>query len=92
MRNEFIQTYGEVPPEYWPDAPEVPEPARLSDPQRIPGITQDLASLEAGRGEHADEPVEIDMTIGVGEDPGWHRARHAPRWRAAGQPGAGQPA
>lgn len=85
MSERFEQTYGEVPPEYLPDATEVPEPVRLFEPRRIPGITPDLASIEAQRGEQPEQPVEIDMTIGVGEDPGWHRARRPRRWKGAGQ-------
>ncbi len=84
MPDRFIQTYGELPPDYWPDAPEAPEPARLCDPRRLPGIDQDLASLHAA--DRADEPVDVDMTVGVGEDPGWHRTRPAPRWKAPGRP------
>jgi hypothetical protein len=85
MSERFEQTYGEVPPEYLPNASEVAEPARLFEPQRNPGITPDRASVEAQRNQQPDETIEIDMTIGVGEDPGWHRARPAPQWKGAGR-------
>lgn len=90
MSDRFIQTFGEVPPAYWPNASEVPEPLRLFEPRRIPGITPDLASTEAQRQQQPEELLEIDMTIGVGEDPGWHRARPARRWRDASRQAARQ--
>ena len=91
MSERLMRTYSDVPPEYWaaaydsppeywPDACEVPEPSRPFEPGRNPGVTCDLASLEAQRTQRTDETVEIDMTIGMGEDPGWHRARPARQW------------
>lgn len=82
MSERAAQTMDEVSMEYRQDVPENELPSQPSDPQRNPGITQDLATLEARQTAPVDdEPVEIDLAIGVGEDPGWQRAVRARRWR-----------
>lgn len=83
MSEQAQQTIMEDLWEYRQDAPEMELPTQLSDPQRNPGITEDLATLDARREETSDEPVDIDLTIGKGEDPGWQRAVHARRWKGA---------
>jgi hypothetical protein len=81
---EYWAAAYDVPPEYWPDASEVPESSRPFEAGRNPGVTCDLASLEAQRAQPTDVTVEIDMTIGMGEDPGQPRARPARQWSGAG--------
>jgi hypothetical protein len=80
---EYWATAYDMPPEYWPDACEVCEASRPFEAGRNPGITCDMASLEAQRTQRVDENVEIDMTIGMGEDPGSRRARTARQWIGA---------
>jgi hypothetical protein len=91
MSERSARAYGEVssdywpaacdsPAEYWPDACEVPESSRPFESVRNPGLTPDLASLDAQQAPQADETVEIDMTIGMGENPGMYHARPTRRW------------
>lgn len=54
---------------------EVQEPSRPSDAERSPGPTPDLASLAAAEEPAPVEDLGLDLTIGLGEDPGWVRRR-----------------
>lgn len=81
MLERAEQIMGQELPEYRQDLPEVELPSQPSDPERNPRVAEDLATLEARQTVGADESVEIDLTIGVGEDPGWQRAVRARRWK-----------
>jgi hypothetical protein len=91
MSERSARTYGEVssdywpavydsPPEYWPDACEVSEASRPFESGRNPRLAPDMAAPETRQAQPIDETAEIDMTIGMGEDPGRYRARPARRW------------
>ena len=77
MSERVLQTTGDTLPEYRQDLPETPEPCRLCEPQGISELKEGPVSGESGRDDLADGPVEIDLAIGVGEDPGWYRSRRA---------------
>ncbi len=81
MSERAQQTITQEPLEYRQDLPEGELPSQPSDPQRNPDATDDLATIESRQNPQRQEPAEIDLTIGVGEDPGWQRARHNRRWR-----------
>jgi hypothetical protein len=78
MSEQRQQTIGQEPPELHQDLPEVELPSQACDPQANSGVVPDLSSLLAATAPPTEDAVEIDLTIGVGEDPGWHRAA---RWR-----------
>jgi hypothetical protein len=80
VSSDYWTAVYDSPLEYWPDANEVPEPSRLFESSRNPRLTPDLAGLDAQQAPQADETVEIDMTVGMGEDPGRYHARPAKRW------------
>ncbi len=81
MPERVLQTTGDTLPEYRQDLPETPEPCRLCEPQGISAFKERPAGGQSWQSDAVDEDVDIDLAIGVGEDPGWHHTRRARRWR-----------